>query len=79
MDLNHIFRYPGIVMDVCLKDYNCCWDGSAPQSKKCYSPGAKVPGASGGGGMTVAGSVFLSLFMWCIPLAAICYYFTQMA
>ena len=65
-------------MDTCLKDYACCWDGlAAPMN--CYSPSGRKssPGSSGSGGMSVAGAVFLTMFMWCIPLAAIAYYFVK--
>jgi len=59
-------------MDTCLKDYNCCWDGlTAPMS--CFHPGGRKAGKSSG--MSIAGAVFLSLFIWGALLGGTVYYF----
>lgn len=59
--------YPGISMNGCLDEMKCCWDGTAG-SRACFTPGiTKSTAPSTGSGMSVAGAVFLTMFMWAIP------------
>ena len=62
-------------MEVCMSDYRCCWDSTA-SPLNCYHPSGRNP-AKDANGMTIAGAVFLSIFIWGTILAIIVMYFLQ--
>ena len=62
--------YPGITMNGCMDELKCCWDGTMG-SKACFTPGITSAPSPSGGGMSVAGAVFLTMFMWAIPMGKI--------
>ena len=70
-----LFRYVGITMEVCMSDYRCCWDSTA-SPLNCFHPGGRNVN-NDSSGMTIAGAVFLSIFIWGTLLALIVCYFLQ--
>ena len=63
--------YPGITMNGCLDEMKCCWDGTGGSAKACFTPGVTTASSTSGGGMSVAGAVFLTMFMWSIPAGCV--------
>ena len=67
-----LFRYAGITMEVCMSDYRCCWDGTT-SPLNCFHP----QGRKTDGGMSIAGAVFLSIFIWGTILLIVVLFFMK--